>query len=122
MYLEVSHTGVKMIGGVYTLEKDTLNKIRKAIGTRPEAFHKIIAQKKFKEIFNTIHGERSKILPPDLKAVAAKEPFVANKQFFVTTELPATILLKEDLLPRLITLHNTVSPLNKFLIQLMTKK
>lgn len=121
IYIELSHEKLTIIGGSYVVEKDNLSKIRKYIGRNTSMFQKIISDKKFKSSFGGILGEKSKILPADLKLLIEKEPLIANKQFYFSTELPASTITENNLLEIVMKHFQIAKPLNDFLIQAITK-
>lgn len=121
IYVELNHERLRIMGGAYSVEKDNLLKIRKYIGRNASTFQKIISNKKFEDSFGNIQGEKSKILPPEVKPLIAKEPLIANKQFYFSADLPVSSITKSDLLKVVIKHVQLAKPLNDFLIQALTK-
>lgn len=121
IYVELSHEKLTIVGGCYVVEKDNLLKIRKYIGRHTSAFQKIISEKKFKNSFGSILGEKSKTPPPDLGPLIAKEPLIANKQFYFAVDLPVSSITKSNLLRMVVKYFQLAKPLNDFLTQAITK-
>ena len=67
LYIEVGPEFLNIYTGFYMPEKDQLLKIREKIASDPKTFDKIINAKAFKESFGEVRGEKSKILPKELK-------------------------------------------------------
>ena len=57
--------------------------------------------KPFVTLFKSVQGEENKVLPPEFKAHAAKEPLIANRQFYVGAELPAKLVSDPKLMDAL---------------------
>ena len=114
IYAGLSHQEVQAFGGVYMAETDAINRIRHAIAADIPAFQKLYADKAFKELYGDFHGEKNKVLPPDLKAAAEKEPLIFNKQFFFGAELPVELITSDDLLPTLVKCYRVSMPVNGF--------
>lgn len=87
IYFELGPESVKFYGGAYMPEKDQLTRIRKAIMRDHKGFRKTIEEKAFKRLFVTVQGEKNKVIPSEFKGFFAKEPLIANKQFYVGAEL-----------------------------------
>jgi uncharacterized protein (TIGR02453 family) len=116
-YFQLSHKGIEIFGGAYMLEKDNLLRIRKMIASDTAGFRKQLADKKFKEKYGDLQGEKSKILPPELKDAAAKEPYVFNKQFYYTAKLDAKLVTSSELADKLMEHYEAGKGMNKFLQQ-----
>lgn len=84
-------------GGHYFLLPEQLLAIRKWIADHPEEFERLVAEPAFVELYGEVIGQRSKVLPTDLKAAAERQPLIFNKQFFFFKQHPASVLLRDDL-------------------------
>ncbi|HRD54500.1 MAG TPA: DUF2461 domain-containing protein [Flavobacteriales bacterium] len=100
IYFAFGPEATKFYGGCYQPEKEQLLAIREAIMKDGRGFRKAISGKPFMTLFKEVQGEANKVLPAEFKAHAAKEPLIANKQFYVAAERPARLV--ED--PRLMDL------------------
>jgi uncharacterized protein (TIGR02453 family) len=96
-YLQVEAGSLMLGGGAYMPEKEPLQGIRTAIAQAPEAFRAVVDGAAFRAKFpDGLIGERNKILPPELKAAAAVEPQIFQKQFYFWAELDPEIVLRPD--------------------------
>lgn len=66
-------------------------------------------------MFGTIHGEKSKRIPPEFKEVAEVQPLIANTEFYYFFKLKASEITKDDLVGNLVEKFKVALPLNKFL-------
>jgi uncharacterized protein (TIGR02453 family) len=85
-YLELGAEKSCIAGGAWCPSPEKLLKIRSEIYYNTEEFNKILKNKKFKDTFSDLQGERSKILPKDIKDWAADSEYIYNKQFYFYRE------------------------------------
>jgi uncharacterized protein (TIGR02453 family) len=118
-YLQFGSDQVRLGGGAYELENETIYKVRKAIIKNLDEFAALLKEKNFKQKFDTLQGEQNKVLPAEFKDYAAQQPLVANKQFYYMAELEAETILKKNL-PELVMQHyHAGKAMNEFLKQAM---
>jgi hypothetical protein len=97
-------------------DKPQLERIRTAILRDGKGFRKAIAGKAFADLFpDGVQGERNKVLPAEFKAAVAREPLLANKQFYVGAELPAKLVADAKLMDLLMDHYQAMRPLNSWL-------
>lgn len=116
-YFQLSHKGIELYGGAYMVEKENLQRIRAALAKNGAAFRKLLNDKKFREAYGELKGEKSKIIPPDLKALAVKEELIFNRQFYYTASLDARLITSDDLADVLMKYYEAGRGVNKFLQQ-----
>ena len=121
IYFAFGPEALKFYGGSYQPEKDQLEKIRTAIMRDGRGFRKVIDAKNFKAMFGTVQGEANKVLPPEFKAAAAKEPLIANKQFYVGVERSSKLVTDGKLMDLLMDHYLAVCPFNVWLAAAMRK-
>lgn len=114
-YFQLSHDKIMIYGGVYMAEPPTLLKIRKHIAWNPDEFSSAYKDKNFRDKFDVIHGEKHKRLPEEFLNIAAKEPLIANKQFYYMAELSPDILFKDGLPDKMMEYYLAGKKLNDFL-------
>jgi uncharacterized protein (TIGR02453 family) len=119
LYFELGPENVRIFGGAYMPDKEQLSRIRAAIVKDPKGFRKVIGSKPFIALFGEVQGEKNKVLPTEFKAAAIKDPYVANKQFYVMAELPAGTVTDVKLLDRLMEHHKALRPFNTWLAAAM---
>lgn len=113
-YLQLGFGSLSLGGGAYFLEKDQLTKMRKAIAQDPEAFRALLQAPDFAALYGEIQGERNKILPPEFKEAAAREPLLYQKQFFFMAELEPEKALGADADLFVAACFQKAKPLNDF--------
>lgn len=115
IYFALGPEAVKFYGGCYQPEKDQLSAIRTAIMRDGKGFRKAIGDKPFVALFKEVQGEANKVLPPEFKAHVAKEPLIANKQFYVAAERPAKLVTDPELMEAFMDHWLAMRPLNQWL-------
>lgn len=115
VYLELGPENVKIYGGIYQPTKEQLYNIRTYIAQHRDVFHKVLQQSSFTESFDTLHGEKNKILPADLKEAAALEPLIFNKSFYYFHTMEPTIILADDFLEIMLKHYENGLPMKDFL-------
>ncbi|MBL0043219.1 MAG: DUF2461 domain-containing protein [Flavobacteriales bacterium] len=115
IYFELGPENVRFFGGAYQPEKDQLERIRTTIIQDGKALRKVIEAKAFKTLFGEVKGDANKVLPPEFKAHFAKEPLIANKQFYVGKDMPAKLVSDPKLMDVLIEHYEAMRPFNAWL-------
>lgn len=121
-YFQFSANGVSVGGGTYLTEPPALYRIRKTIIRDLPSFQKLVTAKGFTSKYGSLQGERNKVLPPEFKPWVAREPLVANKQFYFMSDLDAGVLLEKALPERLMSYYRAGSEINSFLKRAMTSR
>ncbi len=109
IYFQVSPEGVMVGGGLYMPNKEVIHAIRLAMMNHPNDFNKIITQKKFRKWLGEIEGKKNKIIPPEFKVAAQKQPLIYNNQFYYWKEYPGNKNITRADLAEFITEHYNVS-------------
>jgi len=107
LYVEFGPESCAIYAGVYLPDKETLTRIRTNIASNLTGFRKAIEHPDFKRNFGEIKGEKNKILPPPFKELAAKEPYLYNKQFYVVHPLEAEETMESDFVSRIVDIWKT---------------
>jgi uncharacterized protein (TIGR02453 family) len=96
-YMQIEAGQIMLGGGLYEPDKVSLQRIREAIAADPDGFKAIADAPDFiKHYPKGLMGDRNKILPPKLKAAAAQEDRIFQKQFYFMTELDPELALQPD--------------------------
>lgn len=119
LYFELGPEAVRIYGGAYMPEKEQLTAIRDAILRDGKGLRKAISSAAFVRLFGAVQGERNKVLAPAYKAALAKEPLIANKQFYFAAELPPGQVAAADLLEVLMEHYRAMRPVNDWLAKAM---
>jgi uncharacterized protein (TIGR02453 family) len=114
-YFQLSPNKISIFGGAYAVENDRLQKIRSHIAKNLKAFASAYKEKKFSDKFGKIQGEQNKRIPPEFQDVAAKEPLIANKQFYYSAELKPELLTSDKLADSLMEYYLAAKGINSFL-------
>lgn len=117
IYFEIGPENVAFYGGQYMPDKDQLRRIREHIAAHPARFKKLSTAKAFVEHFEEIRGEKNKIVPKEFKEALAKEPLIANKQFYFMAELHPKNVSSTKLVDLLMEHYRAMKPMNDFLAE-----
>lgn len=114
MYIEANHKHLRLYTGSHTLEKQDLYNVRRHIADNVNEFTKLATNKAFKEVFGEILGEKNKVIPPEFKDAAEKQPLIYNKSFYYFANFDPKTLLQDGLIDKLITAFKVAAPVNSF--------
>lgn len=114
-YFQLSHDKISIFGGAYVVEPASLLNVRKAIAKDPKAFAALYNDKAFKAAYGSIQGEKHKKIPDEFKAAYEKEPLIANKQFFYSTELKPKHITQDNLADVLMEYYTAGKKMNDYL-------
>lgn len=119
LYLRLGADEIRIYGGAHMVDANALERIRRAIATDFDGFEKLLNAPDFRTHFGTLHGEQHKRLPAILRFLAARQPLIANKQFYYYAILDAKHLLSDDLPDLIMSYYRAGKPINSFLRQAM---
>lgn len=105
LYLEMGPEHYRIYGGVYQPDKEQLYAIRDTIVSDPKGFMKLVNDKKFKNTFEEIRGEKNKIIPKEFKDEAVHTPLVFNKQFYWFTEFEPELIESDHLMKKTMEIY-----------------
>lgn len=117
LYFHIDPRVMGIASGLYMVEPPVVKKVREYLVANLDEFNKQLEDKEFKKHFGTIKGETNKILPPEIKEAAAKQPLLFNKQFYYWAEYEAEDALREDLDEFLMSHMRACRKMNEFLIK-----
>lgn len=117
LYFHIDPRVMGIASGCYQLEPPAIRKMREYLAANQDDFAKQLEDKEFVKFFGGIKGEVNKILPPDLKEAAAKQPLIFNKQFYYWAEHEAEEALREDLDEYLMAHMRACRRMNEFLVK-----
>jgi uncharacterized protein (TIGR02453 family) len=113
-YISLEFGSLNLGGGAYFLEKEPLHKMRTAIAQDPESFRNLIESTEFAKKYVKILGETNKILPPEFKESAKKEPLLFNKQFYFMVAMDPEIALRPDFVDFVVDYFKAAKPVNDY--------
>ena len=114
-FFQLSHEKIEIYGGAYMVEPAQLTNIRNYIAANLETFAEAYNDKKFKEKFGTIQGDKNKRLPEEFQVLVNKEPLIANKQFYYKAELEPGLIEQNTLADVLMEYYEAGKKVNDFL-------
>lgn len=114
-YFQLSSEGIMVYGGAYMIENPTLQNIRNYIADHLKDFSGAYGNKAFMEKFGKIQGEQSKRIPSEFQAAAAKEPLIANKQFYYSASISPDVITSSKLADVLTAYYLAGKAVNGFL-------
>jgi uncharacterized protein (TIGR02453 family) len=115
LYFHFDASRMAVASGLYFLEPAQLKLVRAHIAANLHEFDGLLSDPKWLENFGEMAGSKNKILPPELKAAAQRQPLLYNKQFFYWSEHQADEVTREDL-PDFVMSHiQAAQPMNAFL-------
>ncbi|HVT11104.1 MAG TPA: DUF2461 domain-containing protein [Fimbriimonadaceae bacterium] len=115
LYFHFDAGRMAVASGLYFLEPAQIKLVRAHIAANLDEFEGLLGDARWREKFGEMAGEKNKVLPPELKAAAQRQPLLYNKQFFYWSEHPAQEIKREDL-PDFVMSHIEAAwPMNEFL-------
>lgn len=121
IYFELGPENVAFYGGQYMPDKEQLQRIREHIAANLAQFKKLRTAKAFVDRFEEIQGEKNKVVPKEFKEALAKEPLIANKQFYFMAELPPKTVTDPKLVDILMEHYMAMKPMNDFLAAALSR-
>lgn len=115
LYIELSNKGLNIYTGSYMPEKNELWAIRSHIVNNLNTFDKIINEKSFLKNWGEVKGEKNKILTPEFKEAAAKQPLVYNKQFYLLHQAEPSIIISDKLNDYILSVFSSSLDYRRFL-------
>ena len=120
LYFEANATGGMVAGGCYMPDKEELALYRDLIMHEGADLHKAIKKKAFRDAFGELRGDKNKILPPEFRAAAEKQPLLFNKQFFYWTTLSKVEISGSNAAKNLLKYYTTAKPIHDFFSRVLS--
>ena len=95
-YIQLSGDNIFLGGGVHFVDKYGTQALREHIRDELEEFNSLILDKEFKDKFGELTGDKNKRIPKEFQEVYEKQPLVANKNFFYSTNIPSSLMRSEE--------------------------
>lgn len=118
-YLELGAEKCYIAGGAWSPSPAKLAKIRSEIYYNTDEFHQLLKDKNFKSTFEDIQGERSKVLPKDIKEWAKDSEYIYNKQFYYWREFDMKLALETNFVSKIAKWFSHGYAINQFLRRAM---
>ena len=123
IYFHLEADTLSIAGGSYEPAKEELAKIRKAIARNPERVNKILKDKKFKDLYGGLGGEKYKVLPAEFKEAAEQSPALFHKSFHYEKNYKGEkFVTRPDLAKFIVDHYKAADEWNKFLFEALGKK
>lgn len=114
LYVEASPEHVRVYGGVYMPDKDQTYDIREKILNKTSDFKSLYEDKKFKNYFGEIRGDKNKRTDKSFMQHAETEPMIMNKQWYWFSEMDPKILESGKLIKEIESRYIAMKPLLDF--------
>ncbi|MBA5629866.1 DUF2461 domain-containing protein [Moheibacter lacus] len=114
-YVELSGEHVRLYSGAYQPSPELLVQIRQKIYDEPERLQELISDKKFKQNFGEIRGEKNKRINKPFSEIIENQPLILNKSFYYFKNYESENVLKKDFIQRLVKDYKIIQPLNQYL-------
>lgn len=114
-YLHLEPDNSFVGGGLWRPESDVLKNIRYEIYNFPDDFLKIIHDKKFRDTFDELNGEKLKRPPKDFPADFGHIELLKFKSFIAGRPIPEKELTSENFVTKLAPHFKTLKPFIDFL-------
>lgn len=121
LYFELSAEHVRIYGGLYELDKDSLLEIREGIAANLEEFKTLYSSVSFKKTFGKFRGAQNKVLPKELKKAAEKELLLYNKQFYYFKEYEPEIILENDFDQTILDTYLAGRPMEQYFSKILKR-
>lgn len=121
IYFELGPEALRVYGGIYEADKDAILAIREGIAENRKQFKQLRNDAAFTGVFGEIRGEKNKILPAELKAAAAEEDLIFNKQWYFMAEFSPEEILSDNLDALLERCYLAGKPLESFFNQFIQR-
>lgn len=114
-YIRIDTERLHLGGGLFSLSKESLYKVREEIMYNEKEFDRIMNNPLFIKNFTEMKGEKNKILRPPFKEAAEQIPILYNKQFYYMNSFSNTIILEEGLIQFIVEKYKSALSVNNFL-------
>ncbi len=115
IYVQFNAEDARVYSGAYQLDKNALQNVREGIASNLEEFNALINDRKFKNKFGEIQGEKNKRIPKEFQEIVEKQPLIANKQFYYFAKFEPEFVLDPKLPKKLMEYYKVARPLGNFL-------
>jgi uncharacterized protein (TIGR02453 family) len=117
LYFHFDSTRMAIASGLYFLEPSQLKLVREHIAANLDEFDSLLRDEAWLQSFREMAGAKNKVLSPDLKEAAERQPLLYNKQFFYWSEHGPLEVTRDDL-PDFVMKHiQAAQPMNRFLTE-----
>ena len=115
IYFHVDAKIMAIASGYYSPTPPQIRAIRNYIAANLDEFAELLELPEFMNLFGTIAGERSKVLPAEFKDTAKLQPLLYQKQFHYWAEFDGNKVVSDDLPDLVIQHYQAARPMNAFL-------
>ena len=118
-YVHVDAEQSFLAGGMHMPPGDVLKKIRMEIMYNVDEFKSIITNKKFRDVFGTLDGEKLTRPPKDFPADFPEIDLLKYKSYIVVNQMDIDKFTAKDFEKYAVNVFRTLHPFNKFLSRAM---
>lgn len=118
-YIHISPQEAFVAGGKWHPENEARDRIRKAIAKDSSGLRKILATKKFKELFGEMSGDQLKTSPRDYSKDHPDIDLLRYKDFLAVHHFSPTLLTKKEATAEIEKKFKAIKPFNDWLNEAM---
>lgn len=122
IFIEANHKRIRVYSGLYQIGKEDLYNLRSYIAENPKEFQKLLDDKKFKEVFGEVLGEKNKRIPKEFDVAAQTQPYIYNKGMYYFFEMDSKELLKDKLDVEILKRFKAAKKFNAFFEKVLNIK
>lgn len=115
LYVELGPEKLGIYGGLFRPNTQQIQKVRTYIFNNSKQFEAIITDKKFKNLFGDIKGDKNKRIPKEFAEFSKVQPLILNKQWYYFASLNPNIILQDDLMDTILQYTKDSSKIKNFL-------
>ena len=113
-YIHIHPTESFVAGGIYHPESLNLSKIRQEIDYNPQVINKLISNKKFKDAFQEVKGDKLKRPPKGYDESHPDIELLKHKDFIVYSGLTVKEVLSNDFIKSAVGKFKLMKPFNDY--------
>jgi uncharacterized protein (TIGR02453 family) len=121
MYIELNPEKLGVFGGIFMPDTQQVYKIRKYIVNNVKEFEDLICDKKFVTYYGKVRGKQHTRIQTEFREAAAKQNLLYNKQWYYEASLSPQIIIKDNLLEKILEYYKVSFQFQKFLTKAIAK-
>ncbi len=113
-YFEFNPECLRIYQGAYLVEPGSLLSLRQYMARNLSKLDTLVNEKAFRKLYGEVLGDVQARVPKEFKEAHAKQPLMANKNFYWYAELPPEMLTDSKLLKQMMNYYEAGKPLSDF--------
>ena len=115
LYFHFTEKDVLVFGGVYSPDRDELLAYRTLLQEHHEEFNAILSNRQLRKLAGGLEGEQLSRMPKGFPVDHAAEGLLRQKQWYLESTLPISVLTSPRLVPELARRFEVMVPMVEFL-------